>query len=148
MPIDRFATTFRVAAPPATVHAYLMDPHSYVGLAPLVVAVRDIRPHGDDIEYVAIERFRLGPFHHDNPIRVTLTSLEPDRSLKSAVASPGGVRLTSTVTLAPAEGGSAVTDEVVLESPWWVRWFAVRKAREAQQGRAAELTRRLAAPAP
>ena len=37
MSTDGFRQTFRVAAPPAAVYAHLMDPHSYIGLSPLIV---------------------------------------------------------------------------------------------------------------
>jgi hypothetical protein len=137
----RFATSFSVAAEPAEVYAHLRDPSNYVGLAPLVVAVRDIREVGDDIGYVAVERFRLGPFHWDNPIRVTMTGV-PDREITSRVVSPGGVRLTAVLRLAPAEGGSEVTEDVEVLAPWPLRRFVVAKAREAAAGRATELARR------
>ena len=139
MPIDRFTTTFRVSAPPAAVYAHLLDPHNYVGLAPLVVEVRDIRTEGDDIRYVSIERFRLGPFHFDNPIDVTMTPVTPGRELVSKVRSPGNVRLTASVTLTPDGDDASVTEAVVLDSPWWIHWYATRKAREAQDFAVAQL---------
>jgi hypothetical protein len=137
MPTDHFSTTFRLGAPPAEILAFLRDPHSYIGLAPLVVAVRDIRTVGDTVRYVAVERFRLGPFHWDNPIDVTIT---PGVSSVTNVArSPGWVRLIATVTVTP---DSQVTEAIELHTPWFLRAFALRKAREAQEGRAAALTAR------
>jgi carbon monoxide dehydrogenase subunit G len=144
MPTDRFSHTFSVAAPPPRVYAHLMDPYSYVGLSPLVVAVRDIHPAGDAIAYVAVERFRIGPLKWDNRIRVTMTG-EPDRRVRSAVVSPGAVRLTATVDLVPADGGTTVTESVELHSPALLRRFALGQAKSVQRHRAAELTRRMAA---
>jgi carbon monoxide dehydrogenase subunit G len=145
MPIDRFRHSFRVAAPPAAVYAHLMDPHSYIGLSPLVVAVRDIRPAGDAVAYVAVERFRLGPLRWDNPIRVTMTGIGPHEQVRSSVVSPGRVRLISTVDLAADGTGTSVTESIELNSPWLLRRFALGQARSVQRARAAELTRRMAA---
>ncbi|MEV6492584.1 SRPBCC family protein, partial [Actinoplanes sp. NPDC051633] len=86
-------------AEPAVVYAHLMDPRSYVGMAPLVVAVRDIREVSGAVEYVAVERFRLGPLHWDNPIRVRMTGRPADHRVTSSVASPFGVTLDAVVTL-------------------------------------------------
>ncbi len=117
MPTDRFSHTFRIAVPAAAVYAHLMNPYSYVGLSPLVVAVREVRQVRDEqgrdaIAYVAVERFRLGPFSWDNPIRVTMTGVVPERQVRSAVVSPGGVRLTSTVDLAGDGEDTTVTETI------------------------------------
>ena len=74
-----FSHTAVVDAPPARVYAHLADPRSYVGLSPLVVAVRDVRSVGAGIAYVAVERFRLGPLHWDNPIQV-ITNVDSDKN--------------------------------------------------------------------
>jgi hypothetical protein len=89
MPVDAFAHTFAVATPPARVYAHLADPQSYVGLSPLVTAVRDVHADGDRVTYVALERFRFWT----NPIRVTMTLDPAAPALVSEVASPGRVRL-------------------------------------------------------
>ena len=145
MPTDRFRHAFRVAAPPVAVYAHLMDPHSYIGLSPLVVAVRDVRRVADAVTYVAVERFRFGPVRWDNPIRVTMTGVGPHEQVLSSVVSPGGVRLTSTVDLAADGTGTAVTESIELRSPWFLRRFALGQATKVQRARAAELARRMAA---
>ncbi|WP_250001518.1 SRPBCC family protein [Actinoplanes sp. M2I2] len=142
MPTDRFSDTVLLSVPPAEIYAHLLDPQSYVGLSPLVVAVREIRPAGDATSYVAVERFRFGPFHWDNPIRVTLNGAQPGRRLVSDVVSPGGVRLTATVDLAPAEEGAALTESIEVSSPAVLRSFVVRQAASVQRARLAELARR------
>jgi carbon monoxide dehydrogenase subunit G len=139
MPSTRFRHSFVVAAPPSLVYAHLIDPRSYLGLSPLVVEVRDV--HGTD--YVAVERFRLGPFHWDNPIRVAMRGTT-DRQVVSTVASPGNVGLIATVDLLPDGDGTAVTETIELTAPWFLRSFAASQARKVQLHRAAELTRRMA----
>jgi hypothetical protein len=157
VPIDQFAHEWVVAAPPSDVYAHLADPHSYIGLSPLVVAVRDVRLGRGRVSYVAVERFRLGRLRWDNPIRVTMT-LSP-RRLVSEVVSPGRVRLTATVDLSPGAGGplgggtapgaggplgggTVVTEEITVRSPWILRRFVRGQARKVQLHRAAELARR------
>ncbi|RZU54363.1 carbon monoxide dehydrogenase subunit G [Krasilnikovia cinnamomea] len=147
MPIDTLRHGFAVAAPPETVHAHLADPHSYVGLSPLVVAVRDVRPvrdaqGRDAVGYVAVERFRLGPLRWDNPIAVTLRTA--GSALVSTVVSPGRVRLVATVELAPNGTGTRVTETVEVRCPGVLRAFVLRQARAVQLGRATELARRMA----
>jgi carbon monoxide dehydrogenase subunit G len=144
MPTDRFRHAFRVAAPPAAVYAHLMDPHSYIGLSPLVVAVRDVRQVADAVTYVAVERFRFGPVKWDNPIRVRMTGIGPHERVLSSVVSPGGVRLSSTVELVADGAGTAVTESIELRSPWLLRRFALGQAKKVQRARAAELARRMA----
>ncbi len=149
MPTDRFHHAFRVAAPPAAVYAHLLDPHSYIGMSPLVVAVRDVRSAvdaqgRDAVAYVAIERFHFGPVKWDNPIRVTMTGVGPHEQVLSSVVSPGWVRLVSTVDLAAGGTGTSVTESIELRSPWFLRRFALGQAKNVQRARAAELTRRMA----
>lgn len=140
MPVDAFAHTFAVAAPPARVYSHLADPRSYVGLSPLVVAVRDVHTDGDRVTYVALERFRFWT----NPIRVTMT-LDPDApAVTSEVVSPGRVRLRAAVTLVPKDQGTEVTESVTVDSPSLLRRYVLRTAKSVQLQRAAELTRRMA----
>lgn len=146
MPIDRFSVTYTVGAPPAEVFAHLTNPQSYVGLSPLVVVVRDVRPVRDDlgrdaVEYVAVERFRWGPLRWDNPIRVTMTAL--DGQVISSVVSPGAVRLDSTLDLVADGAGTEVTEMIEVRSPGPLRGFVTGKARSVQQARRTELTRRM-----
>jgi len=148
MPTDRFHHSFHIAAPAGKIYAHLTDPQNYVGLSPLLVAVRDVHPSHDDqgreaISYLAVERFRFGPLKWDNPLRVTLTPLAPDRELRSAVISPAAIRLTATVDLTPDNNGTLVTESVELRTPALLRRFALGQATAVQQSRATELTRRM-----
>jgi hypothetical protein len=145
MTTDRFSHRVHIAAPAAKIYAYLLDPNSYVGLSPLVVAVRDVRPAGAGTAYVAVERFTLGPFHWDNLIRVTTTGTVPDARVVSKVISPAAVRLTSTVDLTPEGDGTAVTETIEVRSPWPLRRFVLGQATAVQRARLAELARRMQA---
>jgi len=142
---DQFSHAFTVAAPAERIYAHLSVPESYVGLSPLLVAVRDVRREGGAVSYVAVERFRLGPLRWDNPIRVTMTFPEPGRRIVSDVRSPGRVRLTATVELLPEGDGTRVTESVTVTFPRLLRRFVTGQARSVQLARARELTRRMAA---
>jgi hypothetical protein len=148
VPERSFDTVTVVAAPPEVVFDHLADPASYVGLSPLVVAVRDVRRGRDaagrpTIDYVAVERFRFGPLRLDNPIRVRMSGQRPAR-LVSDVDSPGGVWLRAEVTLAEVPQGTWVHETVRLRAPVPLRGFALGMARRVAGYRAAELTRRMA----
>ncbi|MFE7713220.1 SRPBCC family protein [Streptomyces sp. NPDC057486] len=76
MPSTELKHTFRIAAPPEEVFAHLAEPSHYVGLSPLLVAVRDVRRSGGTVDYTAVERFRfLGVLRQDNIIDVTLVAV-------------------------------------------------------------------------
>jgi carbon monoxide dehydrogenase subunit G len=141
---DRFSVTYPVAAPPDAVLAHLSDPYSYVGLAPLVVDIRDVKPEEGHVSYVAVERFRLGPFRWDNHIRVSMITDPATRRVSSHVRSPGWVTLNATTDLAPrSEGGTDVTETVDVTFPAALRALVVGEAKRAQRGRATELARRM-----
>jgi len=148
MPTDHFRHSFHVAATAAAIYEHLTEPENYVGLSPLLVAVREIRPGRDEqgreaLSYVGVERFRFGPLKWDNRLKVTLTPVVADRQLRSSVVSPGAVRLVAVVDLAPDGDGTLVTESVELRTPAVLRRFALGQATTVQRARAAELTRRM-----
>lgn len=143
MPTEEFSNSFHVPAPAEDIFAHLAVPESYIGLSPLIVAVRDVRRDGDGVSYVSVERFTFGPFSYDNHIRVTMTFPEPGRRILSDVVSPGRVRLVAAVDLVPDGAGTAVTETVRVTFPALLRSFVLGQARSVQRARAAELTRRL-----
>nr|MDT0656764.1 SRPBCC family protein [Micromonospora sp. DSM 115978] len=161
MSIDRFRHTVAIPVPAERIWAHLIDPYSYVGLSPLLVAVDEVQAARDErgrdvVTYLAVERFRAGPLRWDNRIRVTMTATDPGRQLVSEVVSPGKVRLTATVDLtecpagpsAPAGSdgvGTDVTETVVVHSPWPLRRFVAGQAHAVQLRRAAELAHRMTA---
>ncbi|GID91993.1 SRPBCC family protein [Amorphoplanes digitatis] len=145
MPTEEFSNSFHVHAPAEKIFAHLAEPESYIGLSPLIVAVRDVRRDGGEVSYVSVERFTFGPFKYDNHIKVTMTFPEPGRRIFSDVVSPGRVRLTAAVDLVPDGDVTAVTETVNVTFPALLRSFVVGQARSVQRARAAELTRRLSA---
>lgn len=167
MPSRILTHSFTVDAAPAVVAAHLADPHSYLGLSPLIVAVREV--HAVDgrpgvTGYTAVERFSALGLHYDNLIAVTLAADESDvrrRIVGGNVVSPGGVRLSYRYTIEP--GGSStgasttgvtdasvtdaaarVTDTITVHAPFGLLRFACGQARSVQLSRALILAQRLA----
>ncbi|MFJ2742892.1 SRPBCC family protein [Streptomyces sp. NPDC087440] len=144
MPIEEFTRHAAVARPAEEVFAHLARPESYVGLSPLVVAVREVDVREGAVRYVAVERFRFGPLRWDNPIRVTMTFPEPGRRVVSEVVSPGRVRLRSTLALVPDASGTRVSETVRVLFPAPLRALVLGQAATAQEYRLRELVRRMA----
>ncbi|WP_353945581.1 SRPBCC family protein [Streptomyces sp. HUAS MG91] len=143
MPTEEFSRSVTVAATAAQVFAHLERPDNYVGLAPLVVAVRDVATLPEEVRYVAVERFRLGPLRWDNPIRVSMTFPRAGRQVVSEVHSPGGVRLTATVELTDTPEGARVRETIRVVFPRPLRPLVIGQATKAQRHRLAELARRM-----
>ncbi|NEB78850.1 SRPBCC family protein [Streptomyces sp. SID14478] len=149
MSTEEFTRSVTVAAPAAHVFAHLADPENYVGLSPLVIAVRDVVASAERVHYVAVERFRLGPLRRDNPIRVTMTFPRDEREIVSEVRSPGRVRLTASVRLVDGvrhddgAAGTEVHETIRVTYPRPLRALVVGQATKAQRHRLAELARRL-----
>jgi len=144
MPKVTLRNTFHVKNTAAAVRAHLSQPQSYVGLSPLVVAVKDIEQGESETRYTSVERFRFfGFFKYDNMIKVTLRNTP--RTVEGEVDSPGGVRLDYRFTLNEKDGGTEVEDILVVHA--WARpmlGYAAKKARAVQLARAGILAARLA----
>jgi carbon monoxide dehydrogenase subunit G len=152
VPSTELRHTFRIAAPPEEVFAHLAEPSHYVGLSPLVVAVRDVRRSGGTVHYTAVERFRfLGVLRHDNLIDVTIVATAdglPDAAeISGEVRSPGRVRMSYRFAVERHEAGSVVTDTLRLRTPPGLLRFAASQAGKVQRSRARVLTTRLVGPA-
>jgi ligand-binding SRPBCC domain-containing protein len=145
VPTAAFTHSFRVAAPVAVVAEHLAAAESYVGLSPLVIAVRDVRVEGGVTLYTAVERVPLGPLHWDNLIRVSLGSWDEGSTtvVGGHVDRPGRVTLDDRYELTADAGGCVIVDAIVLEAPLGLTRFAARKAREVQLARARVLAERL-----
>ncbi|MGV9774745.1 SRPBCC family protein [Streptosporangium sp. NPDC003464] len=143
MPKATLRHTFHVRNTPEALRAHLSQPQSYVGLSPLVVAVKDIQQDGEETRYTSVERFRfLGLVNYDNLIKVTLRSTP--RTVEGKVNSPGGVRLDYRFALAGKDGGTEVEDTLVVHA--WngpLLGYAAKKARQVQLARAGILASRL-----
>ncbi|WP_233196600.1 SRPBCC family protein [Verrucosispora sp. ts21] len=144
-----FVTTFLVSSCVDQVFTHLSDPHSYIGLSPLIVAVDDVRTSRDAegrtvTDYVAVERFRfLRLLRWDNRIRVRMVTTRPGAQLVSDVVSPARVRLRAVVDLTAEETGTRVQERVTATAPALLRRFVTGQARQVAAYRAAELTRRM-----
>ncbi|GAA0836348.1 SRPBCC family protein [Streptosporangium amethystogenes subsp. fukuiense] len=143
MPKVTLRNTFYVHNTPEALRAHLSQPQSYIGLSPMVVAVKDIEQGETETRYTSVERFRfLGVVKYDNMIKVTLRNTP--RTVEGEVDSPGGVRLDYRFTLSEKNGGTEVEDILVVHA--WVRpmlGYAAKKAREVQLARAGILATRL-----
>jgi carbon monoxide dehydrogenase subunit G len=152
VPSTELKHTFQIASPPEEVFAHLAEPSHYVGLSPLLVAVRDVHRSGGTVHYTAVERFPfLGVLRHDNLIDVTLVAV-PDglpysAEISGEVRSPGRVRMSYRFAIDRYDAGSVVTDTLHLRTPPGLLRFAASQARAVQQARARVLTARLARPA-
>ncbi|MEU6662535.1 SRPBCC family protein [Streptomyces sp. NPDC046821] len=152
MPSTELKHTFEIAAPPEEVYAHLAEPSHYIGLSPLLVAVRDVRRSGGTVNYTAVERFRfLGFLQHDNIIDVTLVAtpdgLPHSAKISGEVRSPARIRMSYSFTIERHEAGSVVTDTLHLRTPPGLLRFAASQAGAVQQARARVLTTRLTQPA-
>ncbi|GAA0398758.1 hypothetical protein GCM10009530_58060 [Microbispora corallina] len=145
MPTRVLTHAFHVDAVPDKVFDHLTTPENYIGLSPLVVAVRDVdRSEPGVIRYTAVERFRfLGVVTHDNPIRVALHT--DGLAVHGEVRSPGGVRMAYRFELSPDGSGTRVDDRLELSAPWFLVGYAAGQARKVQLARARILAERLAA---
>ena len=145
MPESELTHTSHLTAPPQAVFDHLTTPENYVGLSPLVVAVRDVdRSEPDVIRYTSIERFRWLVFSYENPIQVALHT--SDLCVFGEVKSPGGVHLSYRFELAPENGGTQLVDRLVVKAPWFLLRYAAGQARKVQLARARILADRVATP--
>ncbi|MGW0806016.1 SRPBCC family protein [Nonomuraea sp. NPDC002799] len=142
MPQTLLRHVFHVPAPPSAVQAHLSEPSSYVGLSPLVVAVRDVRREPGETRFVSVERFRfLGFLKYDNLIEVTLRATGDH--VEGEVDSPGGVWLGYRFVLAADDAGTEVEDVLTVRATRApVLRYAARKARQVQLARAGILAER------
>ncbi len=153
MPEAELTHTVRIAAPAERVFAHLADPAQYVGLSPLVVAVRDIREADGVVRYAAVERFRfLRVLRYDNVIAVTLAAdgagLPAAATVSGDVRSPGGVRMAYRFAVEGDGPGCVLTDVLRLRAPLGLLRFACARARAVQIARARVLADRLAGISP
>lgn len=123
MPSTELEHSFEIAAPPEEVFAHLAEPSHYVGLSPLVVAVRDVRRDGGTVHYTAVERFRfLGVVRHDNLIDVTLAAasdgLPHSAEVSGEVRSPGGVRMSYRFVIDRAGAAASSPTPSACGHPW------------------------------
>ncbi|GLX94889.1 SRPBCC family protein [Herbidospora sp. NBRC 101105] len=144
MPDQVLRNTFHIGVEPKVVLDHLTTPENYIGLSPIVVAVKDVdRSTPGVVRYTATERFRfLGFIKWDNPIAVELFT--DDSAVWGDVKSPGGVRMAYRFDLSAEGTGTRVDDVLNLTAPPLIIRYAASEARKVQLARARILVERLA----
>ena len=140
--------TIVIDRPMADVYDHLADPHSFLGLQPLLIEmspVRESTEHDRVVrEYETVEAFRLrGRIVYRNRIRVRSTLTAPPARLDTRVHSPGGVTLNVEYHFAAEGAGTRLTEIMHLEMPALVAGFVVSQATQAQRAVLARLKARL-----
>ncbi len=151
MAVETFAYRYLIAASAAQIYDHLAQPANYVGLSPLIIAVRNLRISADQQgrelqEYDSVERFSvLGLIHYDNLIHVTTTLTQPQAQLISEVESPAWVHVRFVFNLQPDGGKTWVQETVTARMLRPLQPFVVGEAKRVQQERARILTTRMEA---
>jgi hypothetical protein len=123
-----------VPAPPAVVRDFYVDLDSLQVVHPLVVSVTELSR--EDLEsgyrqrYQVVDRLTWGPFSFRVTYRVQWWVPDEGDVESEAVQSPG-VRLRETVTFAPTEAGTRVTQRLRIEAPRLLAGYTQREAVKA-----------------
>ncbi|MDM4763688.1 SRPBCC family protein [Galbitalea sp. SE-J8] len=142
MPVARSEVGFVLAVPPAAVVDHLSRAESWVGLSPLVTAVRDVDETDGVVRYTAVEVVPLpGGLRWTNLIRVSIE--RSDAAVWGHVDSPGGVTLDYRYELAAIADGCRVTDAIEVRAPLGLTRFAMSRAAAVQRARGPILAARL-----
>jgi hypothetical protein len=149
MATETFQHRYFIAASPVKIYAHLADPHSYIGLSPLVVQVDNITTSTDGqghtvCHYQSVEMFRfLGFIRYPNRIHVTMTLTQPDAQLVSEVDSPFGIHVLFVFDFQAADGGTWITETVTARMLGLLRGFVVGQAKSVQLARSQILNSRM-----
>ena len=123
-----------VPAPPETVRDFYVDLDNIKLVHPLIVSVevlsRTDTATGYLQSYRVVDRIPLGPFTIKATYRARLHVRGTGDVQTEADQSPG-VRLRGTVTFAPIEGGTRVTEQIRITAPRPLAAFTVREAVQA-----------------
>lgn len=123
-----------VPAPPEEVRDFYVDLDNIRLVHPLIVSVevvsRDETPDGYRQSYRVVDRIPLGPFTMQIEYRARLdVPLQGD--VHTEAVQPPGVRLRGTVSFAPIEGGTRVTERISFFVPRPLSAITVREAVKA-----------------
>lgn len=133
MPTRTFTQTFAVATDPAALRGFLLDPHSFPKIHPLIASVQVEREReeggGRVTEFVAIEHVPVLGFTLRNRLRCEAYDdpAQPERVRAVARVDPGVV-VDSTYTIEVAPGGCRATQLLTLTAPWGTMGFVYRTA--------------------
>lgn len=124
----------QVPAPPGEVRDYYVDLGNIKLVHPLIVSVelldRSDTPDGYRVGYRVVDRIALGPITMKVRYRARL-HVPVDGDVHTEADQSPGVRLRGTVSFAPIEGGTLVTERIRFAAPRPLAGFTVRAAAEA-----------------
>ncbi|MET0494269.1 MAG: hypothetical protein ABW000_14175 [Actinoplanes sp.] len=146
MTIDVLRQEFVIGATPDAVLAHLLDPQSYIGLNPFVIAVRDVRQQEDGTAYTAVEHLTaMRVLSWDNLLQVESRVESGERFVMHLTAKAGiTVHIVTDVTPDPA--GAAVRDTMTLSAPRLLSRYVLKMGRAGHLHRVATLKARLEQP--
>ena len=147
MAICHFAREIAIAAPRDRVFAELAEPARFLGLQPLLAEVREVPAAAGVRAFEAVERVPLlGRIAMRNRLRVELTPLPAQDSIRFATRAPLGIWLVGAFDLHAEGPATRVRESVQLHCPLVLRRFVAREAIRAQETLLANLKRRLEVP--
>lgn len=123
-----------IPAPPDVVRAFYCDLHNMTTVHPLVASVRCTEertgPDGHYRDYRIDDRIPLGPLTMTVRYRASVL-ITPDGVAHTLARQFPGVRLAGTVTFAPSNGGTTITECVDISAPRPLAAYTVRQAAAA-----------------
>ncbi|OBF80102.1 polyketide cyclase / dehydrase and lipid transport [Mycobacterium sp. 852002-51163_SCH5372311] len=127
--------TEQVPAPPEVVRDFYVDLNNIRLVHPLIVSVKVLSrsdiPEGGYLQtYRVVDRIPLGPFTIRTAYQARLRVPDNGDVLTAADQSPG-VRLRGTVSFAPVDGGTRLTELVRIAAPRPLAAFTTREAVKA-----------------
>lgn len=140
-----------VPAPPDVVRDFYVDLDSLKLVHPLIVSVEELS-RSEDADgyrqsYRVVDRLKLGPMSFQIAYRAQLDVPVTGDVRTEARQSPG-VRLLGTVSFAPIDGGTRVTERVLIAAPRPLAGYTAREAVKAHVAMLAGIRAHFAVPRP
>ena len=133
-----------IRAPAVRVFAELAEPARFLGLQPLLTAIRELPAAHGARAFAATERVPLvGPLALPSRLRVELRPDRAARRIAFATRAPLGISLRGAFALADTDGATHVALSIELTCAGWLRAFVLPQAIHAQEALLANLRRRL-----
>ncbi|ORW89987.1 SRPBCC family protein [Mycobacterium szulgai] len=133
-----------VPAPPDAVRDFYVDLDNIKLVHPLIVSVevlsRTETATGCLQSYRVVDRIPLGPFTIKASYRARI-HLRPTGDVRTEADQSPGVRLRGTVTFAPIDSGTRVTEQIRIAAPRPLAAFTVREAVKAHSAMLAGIRR-------
>ena len=122
-----FAHQVEIAAPPAAVHAFLVDLDAQAGFHPLIESIEQIepRPERPDARHHRVtDRISVGPFRFPVTYTAALESVSEHEIRGDAWQRPG-IHLSTTYVLTGHEDGTRLVETVEVTAPRPLRRITV-----------------------